>query len=674
MFERDKLKGITAEISRITGSDNFLTDDVSRALYCYDSGLTKALPEGVINITDTSLIQPIVKLLYSYGIPFTARGAGTNLSGGTIALKGGVILNLAPLNKIIEINTKNEYALVEPGVVNITLQNELEKLRFFYAPDPASQKACTIGGNLGENAGGPRCLKYGVTLNNILQAEFITPQGEKLYLTHRDAGPDLLGLMIGSEGTLGIASTIKLKIIKTPDCIKAVLVGFESMDDAMQSVTTIIASGVVPCTIEVMDKLTVQASEKYSKAGYPTDCQAVLLIEFDGTEESVENEKRISLDICKKNNSLVQIYADSEHQRQKLLQGRKGAFAAMARLAPNVSVEDGVVPRPMLPEALREIRKILDKYNLKAGLVCHAGDGNIHPNIILDERNSDETNRVKKAGREILKKCVELGGAISGEHGIGVEKRFAMNWLFTKTEIEVFRKIKKALDPSNIANPDKIIPVSSSSGENFIRPAYFENSSYAKEIIGEVSKRYKHKTKSFIICCGTKTDRTSCGNMQLLDLSGIRKILKIDKQNYTLTVESGIKLTDLHHELADENLFINLPNGESSLGGLIACKSFYPAGNIVLAMTVLFPNGETAFFGANTVKNVSGYDVCRLMLGSWGTYGIILNATFKLSSRRENITEPLLKPHIFKPDKIHIGLKKAVDEFNLFNPYIFGDL
>lgn len=671
MIDKGILIPLTKDIEKITGKDSVFADDATSALYCYDSSLAKSRPELVVNVTKTNQISPLLKLLYKNKVPFTARGAATNLSGGTIALKGGAVLNLAPLNRILEISTKKEYALVEPGVVNLTLQNELEKFGFFYAPDPASQIACTIGGNFGENAGGPRCLKYGVTSDNILEAEFITAEGKELYLKGNDNCPDLLRLMIGSEGTLGIATKIKLKIIKKSPCIKTVLAGFDNMEKAMQSVSDVIAAGIIPCTLEAMDKLTIEATEKHTKAGYPVGRQAVLLMEFDGDESSSEKEMTLTHHICLKNKALDWIVATDENTRQKLLLGRKGAFAAMARLAPNVSVEDGVVPRPKLAKALSEIRKILDKYNLKAGLVFHAGDGNIHPNIILDERNLYETSVVKKAGREILKKCTELGGTISGEHGIGSEKRFAMKWLYTDKELDIFRKIKKSFDPENLANPDKIIPLANKYGKNetSIRPRFPGVSAKSKEISRLISERYKTKTKSFIICNKTKIPEIPTADT--VDLSVLKSVLNIDRQNYTLTVEAGIKLNDLYSELEKQNLYLPLPQSDGSLGGMLACNEWHPVKNIILAMTLLFPDGVIASFGTDTVKNVSGYDVCRLMIGSWGAYAIILNATLKLSAKKDTTASTISKPIFAKPNIYHIRLKKTFDEFNLFNPHLF---
>ena len=676
LVKKDSLAEIRKELVKIAGKENVFTDNTTSALYCYDSSLTKARPEAVINITSRSHLQPIVKLLYTHNIPFVARGAGTNLSGGTVSLKGGAILNLAPLNKILKIDTKNGYAVVEAGVVNEKLQDELDSLGYFYAPDPASQKACTIGGNVGENAGGPRCLKYGVTLNNVISAKIITPEGDAVNWSVSDNGPDLLGLFIGSEGTLGIASEIKLKIIKKPPHIKTVLVGFKSLEDAIKSVLEIIAGGVVPSTIEALDKVTIEASEKHTKTGYPADCAAVLLIEFDGTEKTIADEEETTRKICKANNVSHWIAASDEDARIKLWQGRKSAFAAMARLAPNVSVEDGVVPRPKLPEALKNIRLTLSKYNLKAGLVFHAGDGNMHPNIILDERNYFETSRVKKAGREMLKNCVELGGSISGEHGIGVEKRFAMNWLYTEQELEVFRKIKKVFDPKNLSNPDKIIPINKSQEENkdFIRPDFFEISQNAKDITAKISAAYKTKTKTLITGFKTKTNTPAQSNTQILDTTKMCQILNVDRENYTITIETGIKLSDLHRKLEKQNLYLNLPDNEGSLGGLLATGSYTTVRDVILAMTILLPNGEVASFGTNTVKNVAGYDVIRLMLGSKGAYAVILNVTLQLSTSKTNANGAPQKTQTFQPSKYHIGLKKALDKYNLFNSHIFEKL
>ncbi|MEK7722388.1 MAG: FAD-linked oxidase C-terminal domain-containing protein, partial [Elusimicrobiota bacterium] len=370
------------------------------------------------------------------------------------------ILNLSRLKKIRQIDTGARLALVEPGVVNLELQKALEPFGFFYAPDPASQKVSTIGGNIGENAGGPLCLKYGVTSDNVEKLEVVTPEGGVKIWSYRDRGPDLMSVIAGSEGTLGIVTNAWLRILPIPSHIKTASAAFLSLESALAAVTRIISGGILPRALEAMDKVSMDAARLGKANFFPDNTEASLIIELDGFDaDRIKMELETVRKICADNACSAFRVAGDEPERALLWAARKGAYPAMARLAPDILVEDGVVPRPRLPEALREIRAIISKYKLTAGLLFHAGDGNIHPNIIFDRRDIQEVKRVKKAAYEILKSCIRLGGTISGEHGVGVEKRVAMNWLYGREELDFFQGIKRAFDPAGLANPDKILPV-----------------------------------------------------------------------------------------------------------------------------------------------------------------------------------------------------------------------
>ena len=514
MFNRQRFDRIRPDIEKIVGPENVFCAEADLMVYSYDSGMDRARPEAVVRFTKGSQVGPVATCLYENKIPYIARGSGTNLSGGCIPLKGGVILELSSLNKILEIDTAGNFAVVEPGVLNMALQDELAGIGYFYAPDPASQRVCSIGGNVGENAGGPSCLKYGVTSNHVIGMELITPEGKPVRWFIDDPGPDLVGLMVGSEGTLGIVTKIWLKIIPVSKSIQTALCAFGGVEPAINAVTEIIGAGILPRTLEAMDKITVSAVESHIKAGYPDDCEAVLIIEVDGSPRTVNREIKTVEDICRKNSCLHWKLAAGEQDREKLWEGRRGAYAAMARLAPNVLVEDGVVPRPRLPEALKKVREIAAEYKIHMGLLFHAGDGNLHPNIVFDERNLDETRRVKKAGYEMLKACVELGGSVSGEHGIGVGKRVTMPWLHDSSVIELFRGVKSAFDPGMIANPDKIIPVvqDKSARPALLKPRAKEMSPQAHETVQEVTKRCQNGVPSAIVGMGTKLPHPPWGH------------------------------------------------------------------------------------------------------------------------------------------------------------------
>ena len=457
-MEKERIRG---SLQRIVGGQNVLWKDVDLAVYEYDAGLGRGKPELVVFAHDADQVAQIVKFLYPEGISYVARGSGTNLSGGTVPLKGGVVIELSRMDRILEIDLENERALVEPGVYNLTLQNALAPKGYYYAPDPASQKVSSMGGNLGENAGGPHCLKYGVTSNHILGAEVVFPNGEKIWVGSKAAdqpGPDVMGLLVGSEGTLGIATKILVRLMRAPERVVTMLAIFKSVEAAGQTVSDIISEGIIPATLEIMDNLVIRAVEESVHAGYPTDAEAVLIVELDGITEGMDEQAKRILEICEKNGVVSSRRAKDANERAELWAGRRGAFGAVARLRPAYLVCDGTVPRTKLPEALVAVKRIAEKYKLSIGNVFHAGDGNLHPLILFDDRDPDELERVHKAGSEILKVCADLGGTISGEHGIGTEKLVEMSLVFRESDIETMRGIKAALDPKGLCNPGKLIP------------------------------------------------------------------------------------------------------------------------------------------------------------------------------------------------------------------------
>ena len=392
---------------------------------------------------------------------YVARGSGTNLTGGTVPLDGGVVIEFSRMNHILEIDIENERVVVEPGIYNLTVQNALAEKGYYYAPDPASQKASSMGGNLGENAGGPHCLKYGVTSNHVLGAEVVLPNGEKTWIGGKalDApGPDLMGLLVGAEGTLGIATKIMCRIMRSPERVLTMLCIYNSVEAAGQTVSDIVAEGIIPATLEIMDNLVIRAVEASVHAGYPLDAEAVLLIELDGLTDGMDEQMKRITEICEKDGVVSYRLAKDANERNILWAGRRGAFGAVARLRPAYLVCDGTVPRTQLPKALSEVKKISEKYNVPIGNVFHAGDGNLHPLILFDDRDADELARVHKAGREILKVCADLGGTISGEHGIGTEKLGEMSLVFKEGDIRMMRGIKQAVDRKGLCNPGKVIP------------------------------------------------------------------------------------------------------------------------------------------------------------------------------------------------------------------------
>jgi glycolate oxidase subunit GlcD len=454
-------KKLIRKIESIVGKGNVLTDKASLSVYEYDASLCQGKPDAVAFVTKTLQVSQLVKLANGAGIPFLARGSGTNLSGGTLPTRGGIVINLCRMNQILELDVDNATALVEPGLYNLALQNALAPYGYFYAPDPASQQVSTLGGNVGENSGGPHCLKYGVTSNHVLGAEIVLPSGEIVWFggaAPDPPGPDMLGLFVGSEGTLGIATKILVRIMHFRESTVTMLAVFNSLEDAGRAVSNIIAQGLIPATLEIMDNLVIRAVEASMKAGYPIDAEAVLIVELDGLSDGMDEQIERILEICRQNRGGYTKKAEDEEERSELWAGRKGAFGAVSRLRPSYLVCDGTVPRTKLPEALAAVKRVSKKYNLPIGNVFHAGDGNLHPLILFDDRDTDELEKVHKAGMEILKICSDLGGTISGEHGIGAEKLEGMGLIFNHNDIEMMRGVKMAIDPDGLCNPDKMIP------------------------------------------------------------------------------------------------------------------------------------------------------------------------------------------------------------------------
>jgi len=457
-MEREKL---VEEIAKIVGKENVLSSDTDLLLYGYDASLFRGKPDCIVLPNSTEEVSKIVQFAHENGIHVIGRGSGTNLSGGTIPTQGGIVIHFSRMNRILEIDLENQRAVVEPGVFTLVLKNQLSRYGYVYQPDPASEKVSTFGGNFGENSGGPHCLKYGVTTNHILGAEVVLYDGSVIPVGGKSVdnpGYDLTGVLVGSEGTLGIATKLILRIMPKPESVKTMLAIYNSLEDAGRTVSAIIADGIVPATLEMLDRLTIKAVEESIHAGFPLDAEAVLLIELDGLKDGMERLAERIMEICKKCNAREVKAANTEAERTQLWAGRKGAFGAVARLRPNYLVCDGTVPRTKLPEVLTKVMEVGRRYDLAIANVFHAGDGNLHPLILFDERNAEELKKVHLAGSEILKICADAGGTISGEHGIGTEKKKEMFFVFNPRDLDAMKRVKKAFDPEEVYNPGKVLP------------------------------------------------------------------------------------------------------------------------------------------------------------------------------------------------------------------------
>ena len=461
------LKAIVEPTSLLTRPEELLVYD--------QDGLTiyKGRASAAVLPRTTEQVAKIVALCNKHKVPFIARGAGTSLSGGTIPTEGGVIIEFALMNHILEVDLENGLVLVEAGTANLSISEKVAASGYFYAPDPSSQLVCTIGGNISHNSGGPHTLKYGVTTHNIVAAEIILANGEIFWFGSKAPdriGYDLLSLLAGSDGTLAIVTKALLKIIPKPQDVRTMMASFETPEDASRTVSDIIAAGVLPSAVEMMDNLVIGAVEdSIHAAGYPRDAGAVLLVEVDGRIEDVEGGIGKVLKICKANRAKQVKVAADEHERKRLWAGRKGAFASMGRLGPNYIVQDGVIPRTKLPEILAKVYQISNRYSLKIANVFHAGDGNLHPLIIYDAEKG-ETEKAVRASGETLKICVEVGGTITGEHGIGIEKRDLMPMIFNEVDLDMMMKVKETFDPERLCNPCKTLPFGSRCAELFPSP------------------------------------------------------------------------------------------------------------------------------------------------------------------------------------------------------------
>jgi glycolate oxidase len=453
---------LIAELSEIVGADGVTSRATELKVYeCDGWTIEKTAPDLLVRPRSTAEMSAVLKLLDQRDLAFVPRGAGTGLSGGSLPLRAPVMICTSRMNRVLAIDLANRRIEVESGVVNLHVTNAVKAQGYFYAPDPSSQVACTIGGNIAENSGGPHTLKYGVTTNHVLGIELVLPGGEVAELGGRveeQCGYDLVGALVGAEGTAGIVTRATLRLIREPEAHRTLLAVFDNVDHATRAVSAIIAAGIIPGAIEMMDQLIVRAVEAAFHVGLPQDAGAVLIVELDGIAAAMEEQgQRLSELILGAGAGTIRVARD-ENERAALWKARKRAFGAVGRLAPNYATQDGVVPRTRLPDILREISAISDRYQLRIGNVFHAGDGNIHPIVLYDERDPSEVRRAIDAGRDILKACVEMGGSLTGEHGIGLEKMAEMPLIFSPDDLMVMAELRRVFDPQERSNPNKVIP------------------------------------------------------------------------------------------------------------------------------------------------------------------------------------------------------------------------
>ena len=466
MVDRERL---IRTMEATLGPDGVISERGQLRTYECD-GLTsyRVVPSLVVLPETAEEVQQAVRICHEEGVPFVARGSGTGLSGGALPVEEGVLIVLARMRRILEVDISNQRVIVEPGVINLWVTQEVAPEGYYYAPDPSSQLVCSIGGNVAENSGGAHCLKYGFTTNHVTGLEVVLPDGEMVHLGGKAPDPpgyDLVGAFVGSEGTLGIATKVTVRIVRKPEVVQTLLAAFPSTDHAGGAVSDIIAAGIVPAAVEMMDPLAIEAAEAAVHAGYPTDAGAILIVELDGPTAEVRHQFDEVEHLCKKNLSTEIRIAQDDEERILMWKGRKAAFAAVGRISPNYYVQDGVIPRTALPEVLRKIASLAEQEGVRVANVFHAGDGNLHPLVLYDGQIEGQAERAEGVAGEILQICLDHGGSITGEHGVGHDKKKHMPKMFSAVDLDTMQRLRCAFDPAHLCNPGKVFPTPRLCGE-----------------------------------------------------------------------------------------------------------------------------------------------------------------------------------------------------------------
>ena len=715
---------VVLNLRAIVGRRNVLSEPEELLVYeCDGLPQHKHPPRAVVFPNSTDEVSEVLKLLAREEVSFAPRGAGTGLSGGALAINRGVVIELARMRKVLHIDSENRRATVQTGLVNAHLSRAVAPFGLYYVPDPSSQPSCTIGGNIAENAGGIHCLKYGTTTDHVIGARVVLADGAVVDLGVGRPGYDLLGVFVGSEGTFGIATEATVKLAPMPPAVRTLLADFTDVDKASRAVSAIIAAGMLPAALEMMDNAIIRAVEKsVFAAGLPIDAQAVLLVELDGIEAGIDDDAERVAAILLEHGARSVHSATDEKERKALWAARKGAFGAVGRLLPDVMIQDAVVPRSRLPEVLAETYRISAQYKLQLANVFHAGDGNLHPLICFDLRRGDDLERVRQAGREIMETCVRAGGSITGEHGVGLDKSSYLPLIFSDDDMDAMLQVRSAFDPSGLCNPGKIIPMPRGCGE--ARAVATHSLSEPEEVIslpndGAVSKQAiapRERTAQKQALIATKlnqariarelssivgdqsvrrvakvgaipgSESNTFSNERALEVAALngeqakeviklsikeglavipagagtwidagnpmnradlilstrrmKNLIKHEPADLVATAEAGMPLVDFQKQLgqAGQWLPIDPPDdGHATLGGVIATGlsgahscGFGPPRSFVIGMRVVLADGRLIKAGGNVVKNVAGYDLCKLFTGSHGTLGLITEITFKL--------------------------------------------
>lgn len=616
------------------------TDAVELITYEVDAGFDRGKPDGVFYPEATADVSRIIRWASEQRVPLVARGAGTGLSGGAVAEHGGIIVEFARMNRIMALDVTGRSAVVEPGLVNLVFDGEVKRRGLYFPPDPSSQRSSVLGGNIGENSGGPHCFKYGVTTNYVTGLEVVLANGEVVQL----GGPaldypeyDLCGVMVGSEGTLGIVTKAFVRMIRNPPGVKTLMIAFDSLEQAGRAVSAVIAAGLVPATLEMMDKKIMGMIEAYSGAGLPVEAEAGLIVEVDGYPASLDGQMEEVADLLTQHGGHTLRIAQSEEERQKIWYGRKSAAGAMSRLAPSFYLVDVTVPRSRLADMLTAVNDVCDRHELTAGHVFHAGDGNLHPIILCDDRDKALMKRVFTACDEIIQLCVDRQGSITGEHGVGIEKRRYMPAMYSGAELAAMLDLKAIFDPNTLLNPGKVFP-DTVPAVTYTTPVLPSDRTFAPRTAEEAAAGLAAlAAQRQAVRISSQAPSAQTGYH--LSTANLRGIHAFAPDDLYVTVGAGTPLREVQAFLAEYQFQTALvsPWLDATVGGLIATNSNAPQrmryGGVrdnLLSTTVALADGRVLQTGRVVVKNVAGYDITKLLVGSQGTLGVIAEATLKV--------------------------------------------
>jgi glycolate oxidase subunit GlcD len=656
------------------------TDPASLLTYEVDAGVDRGTPDGVVLPHSAQDVARIVGWAAEHHVPLVGRGAGTGLSGGAVAEHGGLIVEFSRMDHVIDLDVYGRSAIVEPGLINLRLDEQVRAHGLYFPPDPASQRASTIGGNVSENSGGPHCFKYGVMTNYITGMQVVLANGRVVQVGGRALDYpeyDFCGVLTGSEGMLALMTAINARLVRNPPGIKTMLAVFDSVEQAGIATSAVIAAGLIPATMEMMDQKIIAIVEAWLHIGLPTEAAAMLIIEVDGYPESLQKQIDEVAAILRSNGGHDLRVAASEEERNQIWLARKSAAGAIARLAPAHYIVDITVPRSRLTETLLEVNEICERYNLPVGHVFHAGDGNLHPLILIPDAQDEEyMQRVRDAGRETVEVAVRKDGSLSGEHGVGIEKRAFMSLMFNETELSAMLDIKHIFDPHNLFNPGKIFPSPSTTSKIQQKPATIPS----KDVINLTPSTTEEAAQTLVVCTNAGQKLRITGKVvgdtgkrgdaihrvstdKMLSASALCGIKTYAPDDLYITVGAGTPLAEVQAFLAEHNRFVPLasPWQDTTIGGLIATNMNAPLRmrygairDLVLSVKVALADGRVIRAGRPVMKNVAGFDLVKLFIGSHGTLGLITEATLKYAAR------PRSRRSLFLPiDDLRHGLLQA---------------